>query len=328
MVYDTEYYDILDVSPSATREEIKKAYHKKAKKEHPDQGGDEEKFKIILDAYHTLYDPKARELYDRFGKDDPHLSGMHDNGGVDAFWNMFDPFNRTHARQQQKTPPLKHEHQISLEKLFSKDHIKLSVTRLRVCECTHNHSNSITCDKCRGQGSILFTQHMGMGILQQRRICDNCQGLGKNYSGCGECNAGVKIVPKIFEIPIKPEVKSGTSHCFPGEGNHNPGQEPGDFSVRILYEKHPFWDVRGRNLCIKRTISLQQALTGYTERLVHPSGEVIDLDTTGVIINPYEPLLIYEKGLTSDDDIVVQFHIQFPKKLEENDLERLRAMNL
>jgi curved DNA-binding protein len=67
------YYDILGVKKSATKDEIKKAYRKLAAKFHPDKNPDdpsaEQKFKEVGEAYEVLKDPEKRKLYDRVGKD-------------------------------------------------------------------------------------------------------------------------------------------------------------------------------------------------------------------------------------------------------------------
>ena len=71
-----EYYDILGVAKDATPAQIKKAYRKLAIKNHPDKGGDPEKFKKISVAYDTLSDPEKKELYDKYGKE-----GVEQGGG-------------------------------------------------------------------------------------------------------------------------------------------------------------------------------------------------------------------------------------------------------
>lgn len=63
-----KYYELLGVKNSATEAEVKKAYRKKALKEHPDKGGDPEKFKEISKAYEVLMDPQKRAAYDKYGE--------------------------------------------------------------------------------------------------------------------------------------------------------------------------------------------------------------------------------------------------------------------
>ena len=68
-----DYYKILGVSKSDSREEIKKAYRKLALKYHPDHNkgdkGAESRFKEISEAYAVLSDPEKRKQYDMFGAD-------------------------------------------------------------------------------------------------------------------------------------------------------------------------------------------------------------------------------------------------------------------
>lgn len=64
----TAYYDLLEISSTATEQEIKRAYKKKALRAHPDKGGDEEEFKRIKAAYDVLLDPKKRKAYDQYGE--------------------------------------------------------------------------------------------------------------------------------------------------------------------------------------------------------------------------------------------------------------------
>lgn len=86
-VDNSKYYELIGVSKTATEQEIKKAYRKKALKEHPDKGGDPEKFKEITAAYEVISDREKREIYDKHG-----VEGLKGGGGMgaqDIFSQMF-----------------------------------------------------------------------------------------------------------------------------------------------------------------------------------------------------------------------------------------------
>ena len=93
MANKPDYYKTLGVSKNATAEEIKKAYRKMARENHPDAGGDEEKFKDINEAYEVLSDEKKRELYDRYGTADqnrvPYGWGGGSGGQTVTFEDLF-----------------------------------------------------------------------------------------------------------------------------------------------------------------------------------------------------------------------------------------------
>lgn len=88
-----DYYNVLGVDRNASEEQLKKAYKKQSMQHHPDRnGGSEEKFKQINEAYSALKDPQKRQMYDQYGTTDPQQAGgfrsQHFNGG--GFNGAFD----------------------------------------------------------------------------------------------------------------------------------------------------------------------------------------------------------------------------------------------
>ncbi|KAK9740937.1 hypothetical protein RND81_03G072600 [Saponaria officinalis] len=88
MVKETEYYDVLGVVPSASEDEIRKAYYLKARKVHPDKNPNDpqaaERFQILGEAYQILSDPLQRDSYDRNGKHSVSKESMLDPTAVFA----------------------------------------------------------------------------------------------------------------------------------------------------------------------------------------------------------------------------------------------------
>ena len=93
----TDYYELLEVTRTATAEEIKKSFRRLAVRYHPDKNPDdaeaEAKFKELARAYETLSDPDRRAHYDRFGSDDTiNISDPFGSGGMGGLGDLFDAF--------------------------------------------------------------------------------------------------------------------------------------------------------------------------------------------------------------------------------------------
>lgn len=324
MVKDTKYYDILGIKPDATQSEIKKAYHKNALRHHPDKGGNQEKFKEISVAYEILSDTEKRQNYDLYGVDAQQIP---ETFNMDNIWNMFGNFGFSSVfNNHDTTQNVSYDLRVSLEKLCMRKNIKLKVNRDIVCECSKNTEDN--CQKCGGRGVAMFTQSHGIGFFSNLAKCNDCNGIGKVYKGCEECKNGVKSEDKIFEIELDPYIKDNKIIVFKEEGNQYPGKKKGDFIVRIVVDNHPFWSLQGYNLFKHLDITLNQALTGYTNEFTHPSGEKINVNTRGKVLNPYSPYIIKGKGLTREGDIVLHFNVVFPEVIDEKTIEKIIELGI
>ncbi|VAI47857.1 unnamed protein product [Triticum turgidum subsp. durum] len=173
---NTKYYEVLGVSKTATPDELKKAYRKAAIKNHPDKGGDPEKFKELAQAYDVLNDPEKREIYDQYGED-AIKEGMGGSGGADMH-SPFDIFEQlfggggggfgggsSRGRRQKRGEDVVHTMKVSLEDLYNGATKKLSLSRNVLCgKCKGKGSKSgatATCSGCRGAGMRmnLFVEH-------------------------------------------------------------------------------------------------------------------------------------------------------------------------
>ena len=128
---NTRFYKLLGVEKDASESEIKKAYRKMAIKNHPDKGGDAEKFKEISMAYEVLSDPEKKQMYDQYGEDAVKNDGQGMGGGVDPFdiFNSFFGGGGMGQRRQQKTQDVMHKLSVPLEELYSGSTKKLALNR-------------------------------------------------------------------------------------------------------------------------------------------------------------------------------------------------------
>jgi DnaJ family protein A protein 2 len=317
MPVETELYELLKVNPDASSEDIKKAFRKQALVHHPDRGGDEEMFKKIQNAYEILSEPQKREIYDKQGKNGLKNSGVSEDI-LSRMFNMGNIFSMfTNFNNKTKSSSTIHTLNVSLEKLCTREIIKLKVTRDRICSCT---KVSKDCIECKGQGMKTVMRQFGPFIQQNIQPCDSCTG-GKIYTFCGNCRRGIIDEPKIFQIHLSPEVNNGFQFQFKEEGNQTINSIPGDFIVIINYEKHPVFEVRGKDLILTKTITLKEALCGHEISLIHPCGELVKINIDEVT-TPYT-IRYTKKGLSEDGKLEINYKIAFPDKLEKHQLEIL-----
>lgn len=140
-VDNKKFYELLGVDQKASQDEIKKAFRKKAMKEHPDKGGDTDKFKELNIAYEVLSDPEKRDMYDKYGEE-----GLREGaGGMGGMGDIFDLFGMGGGgRQKQSGPkkgkPVLHQVKATLKDLYLGKSTKIAVNRDRIC------------NKCNGVG--------------------------------------------------------------------------------------------------------------------------------------------------------------------------------
>ncbi|XP_053713392.1 dnaJ homolog subfamily A member 1 [Synchiropus splendidus] len=333
MVKETAFYDTLGVKPSATPEELKKAYRKLALKYHPDKNPTEgEKFKQISQAYEVLSDPKKREVYDRGGEKAIKEGGSSSGGGgfaspMDIFDLFFGGGSRMHRERKGKN--VVHQISVSLEDLYNGASRKLSLQKNALCErCEGRGSRkgaAQMCMMCHGSGMQVRVHQLAPGMVQQvSTVCQGCQGQGQRISQKDRCKAcgGRKILrqKKILEVHIDKGMRDGQKIVFHGEGDQEPGLEPGDIIFVLDLREHPQFTRNRDDLMMSMELQLVEALCGFQKPVQtldnrtllvtsHP-GDLIKPGDTKCIVNEGMPKHRhpFEKGR-----LIITFTVVFPK---------------
>lgn len=320
MTASSEYFRTLNLSESASDEEIKQAYRKLAREHHPDKGGDKDKFQKIQEAYEILSNPDKRNNLDsNIQSDNMHFSFSH------SFFNF--------SQQQQTIQKQNYFYNLSitLEDVYNGTCKKLRLSRKLKC-----NSCSKKCNVCNGSGSV--TKSLNMGIFQQTitQTCTNCSGNGsiKHGNECSLCNSTGEINDsQIMEIQISKGVEDKKEIVFEGWGEQakKDNEISGNFIVVINIEKHAIFERKNSDLIYTHELSLKESLIGKYITIPHFSGD-IKINTSGFgIINPNVQYTIFNKGMKDTEDkpgnLHIRFKIQYPTKtLDNNQIQTLQKV--
>jgi molecular chaperone DnaJ len=292
-----DYYEVLGVGRDATKEEIKRAYRRLAKKYHPDvnkSADAEEKFKEISEAYEVLSDPEKRRQYDTFGhsaardffgrrgfswEDFTHFSDIEDLFGRDFFGrDIFDVFFREfgsgrEGRGRREYPSrgrdLRYDLEISLEDATSGVKTEIRVPRsekCNTCKGTGAKNGKVkTCPTCNGTGQERQERRTPFGYFASITTCRRCNGEGEIIEEpCQKCGgSGITQRTRKISVKIPPGVESGSKLRIKGEGDSgHRGGPSGDLYVVIHVQPHEFFKREGDDLFCKIPITFSQAALG------------------------------------------------------------------
>ncbi|KAI9181875.1 hypothetical protein LWI28_019554 [Acer negundo] len=332
----TKYYQILGVSNSASQDELKKAYKKAAMQNHPDKGGDPEKFKELAQAYEVLSDPEKREIYDQYGED-ALKEGM---GGAGPSHNPFDIFESffgggsfgggsSRGRRQKQGEDVVHTLKVSLEDLYNGTSKKLSLSRNVLCaKCKGKGSKSGNpgkCYGCQGSGIKIVRRQIGLGMIQQmQHVCPDCRGSGENISERDKCPPckGNKVTQekKVLEVHVEKGMQHGQKIVFDGQADEAPDTITGDIVFVLQLKEHPKFKRKMDDLYVEHNLSLTEALCGFQFALTHLDGrQLLVKSNPGEVIKPGQYKAINDEGMPHHQRpfmkgrLYIHFNVEFPE---------------
>ena len=277
-MFDTDFYELLQVERTADEKTIKTAYRRLAMECHPDRNPgcqeSEAKFKAISQAYECLKDPQKRAAYDRFGHAAFQNGG---NGGgsgdfssfSDIFENIFGEFMGGQGGRRSNVlrgSDLRYDLEITLEEAFEGKTVALNIDTTVGCEpCGGSGAKPGTsarrCNMCDGRGQVRARQ--GFFVLEQ--TCPHCRGSGHVIGDpCTSCRGEGRVEKqRALEVRIPPGVDEGTRIRLASEGEAGAqGGPAGDLYIFVHLARHAIFQREGTTLFARCPVSFTTAALG------------------------------------------------------------------
>jgi molecular chaperone DnaJ len=302
-----DYYKILGVDRGATKDDVRKAYRKLARKYHPDinpgNKDAESKFKDLSVAYDVLSDEKKRKLYDEFGEAglaagfDAEKARSYEqwrqqssrSGGPQEFdtddlgdlfgglGSMFRQGSRAAAGPQRGSDI---ESSMEINFLDAVRGFQTAITLERPVACDTCHGSGTKagtaptpCPQCGGSGSIAVAQ----GPLQFRQTCPRCAGSGKLPGDpCAVCRGSGRVTrSETIRVNIPPGADPGKHIRLRGKGAAGiRGGAAGDLLITPRIRPHPILTRAGRDLSMDLPITVGEAVRGAHIDVPTPAGTI------------------------------------------------------
>ena len=291
MAEKKDYYEVLGVEKSAGADEIKKAYRKIAKENHPDlHPGDkacEERFKEANEAYEILSDDEKRKKYDQFGHaafDPSYGAGAGGFGGFGGFGDLGDIFGdifggfggfggggtRSNPNAPRKGENIRASVNISFEEEAFGCEKEVTVARVEQCPdckgsgCAPGTTPEV-CPDCKGSGYVTTAQRTPFGVMQSQSPCGKCRGSGKIiHQPCKTCKGmgNIRRQHKI-NVTIPAGIDDGQAISQRGKGNAGANGGPaGDLLVSVIVRPHSKFERDGNSVLLEMPITYAQATLG------------------------------------------------------------------
>lgn len=348
-----DYYDVLGVQRGASKEDIKKAYKKLAKKYHPDiskEADAEDKFKEVNKAYATLSDEKKRANYDQFGEQAENMgaggfsdfaSGFGGGDFGDMFGDIFEGFFGGGRGRRRAGPTrgddLRYDVEITLEDAYFGKTKKIVIPKEETCShCkgtgAESDSDIETCSDCNGSGMQTRVQRTPFGMIKQQVPCSSCGGTGKFIKkSCHMCDGAGKVhVNKDLEVKIPKGVDDGTRIRLSGEGGAGDrGGPSGDLYIYCSVLEHEIFDRQGFDLITEVKVPFTMVALGGEIDIPTLDGDVKLKIPAGTQSNTI--FRIKGRGMphlryNGNGNLMVRCVVDVPKKLNSKQKELLKDL--
>ena len=361
MAEKRDYYEVLGVAKDASAEEIKKAYRKITKENHPDlHPGDkacEERFKEANEAYEVLSDEEKRKKYDQFGHAAFDPNAGFNGGGFGGFGGFEDIFGggfgggfgdifssffggggaaRANPNAPRRGDNVRAQVNISFEEAAFGCEKEITTQRIEQCpDCKGSGcapgTTAEVCPDCKGSGQVRTTQRTPFGMAQTMGVCSKCRGTGKIiHQPCKTCR-GLGNIRRQHKMTVKipAGIDDGQSISRAGYGNAGVNGGPaGDLLISVIVRPHAIFEREGTNIYMEQEISFTQAALGAELELPTLDGKVKYTIPEGT--QPGTTFRLRGKGVPylrspgTRGDQFVTVKVGVPKGLNANQKELLR----
>jgi molecular chaperone DnaJ len=358
-----DYYGILGVARNAKVPEIKKAYRRLARKNHPDVNPEdksaEERFKKIQEAYDVLSDPKKRAIYDQYGFYSENFKEQRGGpgrgftegfshgfdfsemdpsaAGQSSFRDVFAEFfgggsTRSRSRGPEKGEDLDHHLNISFNESIKGLSTRLTINRHDSCTACDGsgidrNAGQRTCTKCQGTGQ----ESKSHGFMRFSNTCRACNGTGRIGGQCGSCGGSGNVVSnETITVRIPPGVADGYRMRVANKGNAGKnGGPPGDLYLIITVRPHEFFRREGNDILCVMPITVTEAALGTKIQVPLIDGQTLLRIPPGT--QSGQKFRLRGKGAPSlrgevTGNLLVEVRVVVPKIADERSKEILREL--
>lgn len=322
--HDTFLYEVLELTFTASEDDIRRAYQTLSKKHHPDKSGNSQMFAKVTRAYEVLNSRVKRHIYDTDGLQEvERYEQAVANGYAGQRYN----------RVQAKVINIR----LNLEDAYKGAERNINLSRSSLCtKCKGSGAKNgelKICSECGGAGVKLERVRTGFGIMQMQTRCNKCGGKGKFASAsCPVCN-GRRVVSesKSFKVGIDRGVSHGHEILFEGEGDSIIEALPGDIKFILDILPHARFRREGDDLYTSVEISFHEALFGFSKKITHLDDRSIDISKTGV--SQHNSFIVAKgEGMPKKEspqnfgDLYVEINFKLPTSIRDKQKEILKTI--